>query len=189
MSEESNIDIAENTPDTAYFSISLSKLRNMYLLTFGLYCIYWFYKHWRLQNIYSAPSVMPLARGIFAIFFTHSLTHRIGQSMKNKNTQGSKNLSLFATAFVVLIILTNIFSKLAGSGNYPIYFDFIWIALLYLSVLPLIEIQDNVNALKGDPLGIYNSKYNWQHILIIILGAVLWIGLILGLTAEILGLL
>ncbi len=188
MNEKSKINITENTPDTAYFSISISKLRNMYLLTFGLYCIYWFYKHWKLQNTYSAPSVMPLVRAIFAIFFTHSLAHRIKLSMENKKIPGSKSLSLFATLFVVLVILTNIFSKLAGTGDYPYYFDYIWLALLYFSVMPLVEIQDKVNALKSDPLGLANSNYNWQHILIIILGSIMWLLVILGIIATTLGL-
>ena len=188
MNEESKIEIIDNSPDTAYFSISISKLRNMYLLTFGLYCIYWFYKHWKLQNTYSLPSVMPIARAIFAVFFTHSLTHRIKLSMENKNIPGSKSLSLLATAFVVLIILSNIFSKLSGSGDYPYYFDYIWIALLYLSVIPLVEIQDKVNALKGDPLGSINSKYNWQNILVMIVGGAIWLLLIIGLIAITLGL-
>ena len=187
MEKESEVNIKENTADTAYFSVSLSKFRNMYLLTFSFYCIYWFYKQWQLQNKYSSPNVMPIARAIFALFFTHSLVGRVKCSMENKNVSGSKSLSLYATAFVILIILSNVFSKMAGTGEYPYYFDFIWVVFLYFSSFPLIEIQDNINALKGDPLGKKNSNYTWQNVVIMITGGMIWVLFIIGLLATALG--
>lgn len=188
MNNEANIEIIENTPDTAYFSVSLAKLRNMYLLTFGIYSIYWFYKHWKLQNTYSAPSVMPIARAIFAIFFTHALAARIKRSMENNKIPGSGILSWLATAFIVLMVASNILSGLSNNGEYPYYLDFIWIACVYLSVLPLIEMQDKVNALKNDPMGIANARYHWLEIILMIFGGVVWLLTIIGLILIAMGL-
>ncbi|BDZ73038.1 hypothetical protein GCM10025856_07570 [Methylophaga marina] len=54
--------------DQAYFSVSTTKLKWLYLATFGLYGIYWFYKNWKLQQPYIDDKIMPVMRGIFSIF-------------------------------------------------------------------------------------------------------------------------
>ena len=80
------------TGDQAYFSVSPTKLKWLYLATFGLYGIYWFYKNWKLQQPYIDGKIMPVMRGIFSIFFAHALTKRIKQSMLRQDIPENKHL-------------------------------------------------------------------------------------------------
>lgn len=100
--------------------------------------------------------------------------------MQYKSLPDTNNLKHFATVFVVLTIAVNIVSRLTDSGTLPSYFNYLWLILFYLSALPLIEIQDKVNILMNDPLGSINSNYNWKNIAFMLVGAALWLMIILG---------
>jgi hypothetical protein len=58
----------ENNVDLAFYSVSTSKLKNLYLFTLGLYSIYWFYKNWKLQQPFISKRISPTLRSIFPIF-------------------------------------------------------------------------------------------------------------------------
>ncbi|HEC59765.1 MAG TPA: hypothetical protein ENI24_09400 [Methylophaga sp.] len=181
-------DIEEIDPasgDMAYFSVSNNKLRNLYLLTFGLYAIYWFYKNWQLQQPYMKKKIMPKMRGIFNIFFTHSLAKRIKASLTRQNQRENGSLLWFASLFVLFLILGNLASTLADRGIVPPYFKLIWIMLFYISSFPLVELQDKINLLKNDPFGQLNSHYSWINISIMVVGGILWLFGIVGSLAII----
>ncbi|KKM92204.1 hypothetical protein LCGC14_1220780 [marine sediment metagenome] len=181
-------DIEEIDPasgDMAYFSVSNNKLRNLYLLTFGLYAIYWFYKNWQLQQPYMKKKIMPKMRGIFNIFFTHSLAKRIKASLTRQNQRENGSLLWFASLFVLFLILGNLASTLADRGLVPPYFKLIWIMLFYISSFPLVELQDKINLLKNDPFGQLNSHYSWINISIMVVGGILWLFGIVGSLAII----
>lgn len=169
--------------DSAYFSVSTTKLKWLYLATFGLYGIYWFYKNWKLQQPYIERKIMPVMRGIFSIFFAHALTKRIKQSMLRQAVPENKHLGFLATMFVLLLVLGNVASTLADNGVVPPYFNIIWLVMFYLSVFPLIELQDKINLLKDDPIGSINSRYDWRGYAALLIGAVLWLLAILGAVA------
>lgn len=172
--------------DSAYFSVSSTKLKWLYLATFGLYGIYWFYKNWKLQQPYIERKIMPVMRGIFSIFFAHALTKRIKQSMLRQAVPENKHLGFLATMFVLLLVLGNVASTLADNGVVPPYFNIIWLVMFYLSVFPLIELQDKINLLKDDPIGSINSRYDWRGYAALLIGAVLWLLAILGAVALVL---
>lgn len=169
--------------DSAYFSVSTTKLKWLYLATFGLYGIYWFYKNWKLQQPYIERKIMPVMRGIFSIFFAHALTKRIKQSMLRQAVPENKHLGFLATMFVLLLVLGNVASTLADNGVVPPYFNIIWLVMFYLSVFPLVELQDKINLLKDDPIGSINSRYDWRGYAALLIGAVLWLLAILGAVA------
>ncbi len=45
---ENNEPLQKNS--TAFFPVSEGKLITLYILSFGLYGVYWFYKNWKLQQ-------------------------------------------------------------------------------------------------------------------------------------------
>jgi hypothetical protein len=45
---ENNEALQQNS--TAFFSVSEGRLITLYILSFGLYGVYWFYKNWKLQK-------------------------------------------------------------------------------------------------------------------------------------------
>ncbi len=171
------------TAENQFFSVSITKLRNLYLLTLGLYSVYWFYKHWKLQQPFMEKQIMPVARAIFSIFFTHSLARRIKTCMQKKNMPESRNLIALAILFVALVISSNIVSMMADSKDAPFYLHYTWLVLFYFSAYPLVEMQDKVNHLKGDPMGTINSEYSWHNIVFMVIGGFFWFILILGILA------
>lgn len=171
--------------DQAYFSVSPTKLKWLYLATFGLYGIYWFYKNWKLQQPYIDDKIMPVMRGIFSIFFAHALTKRIKKSMLRQDIPENKHLGFLATMFVLLVVLGNLASTLADNQVVPPYFNIIWLIMFYLSAYPLIELQDKINMLKDDPIGSINSRYDWRGYGALLIGGVLWLLAILGAVALI----
>src|SRR6478735_927493 len=56
-----------------FYDVSIATLSALQLVTFGLYAVYWFYRHWAVQKRARRLNISPLARGIFAIFFVHRL--------------------------------------------------------------------------------------------------------------------
>ncbi len=168
----------------AYFVVSISKLKILYLATLGFYSYYWFYQHWKRQKPFVEGNINPILRSLFSLFFTHSLAKRIQNSMLNAAPSSARNLSLFATLFVVTSLTAAIIGRLADEPNAPNYMYLIWLAVLYISVFPLVEIQEKVNILVDDPLGSANSNYSLINVVFIVLGGILWLLLVVGLLLS-----
>jgi len=129
-------------------------------------------------------NIMPVARAIFCIFFTHSLFARITNSLASRNMSNTTNYSLVATGFVVLLVAGSVIGKLADVPGYPGYLNVVWLGVFFVSVYPLQEIQDAVNQLKDDPMGLRNSSYSWHNILFMGAGGLLWVLSILGMLVT-----
>jgi len=65
--------------ETPFFPVSEGKLITLYILSFGLYGIYWFQQNWKRQQPMMDKKIYPVWRAVFSIFFTHSLFKRIDQ--------------------------------------------------------------------------------------------------------------
>src|SRR5690606_2346000 len=59
--------------DMVYYPVSPPKFIAMFLLTLGIYGVYWFYKNWRYVKLRDQSSIMPVARGIFSLFWYYPL--------------------------------------------------------------------------------------------------------------------
>jgi hypothetical protein len=175
--------------ETAFFPVSENKLITMYISSFGFYGIYWFYKNWKLQEKTMDKKIYPLWRAIFAIFFTHSLFKRINQQASHLDKQHRFNAIFYATLFVVAIIASNVLDHLYGniqitgqiSDNTIIIIS---LALLVLSVFPLLKAQATVNRINDDILGYLNYRYSLPNYILITAGSVLWLLIILGLIVD-----
>jgi len=157
----------------AFFPVSESKLFWMYLLSFGLYAIYWFYKNWKLQQPRMQKRINAPLRSLFFIFFTHALFRRIQGSARD--TAGGYRFvgSIHATLFVLLSLAVNVLSFL--SGDTLSAHDFYMLVLLFLSALPLQQAQAAINHIIGDPLGLHNSGYGLVNIVIMVCGGLAWL--------------
>lgn len=174
----------DNEGDKAYFVVSISKLKWVYLATLGFYSYYWFYQQWKCQKPFVEGDINPFLRSLFSLFFTHSLAKRIQLSMQRQSTSSNKNLGLFATLFVMFSLSAAIVGQLADKPGAASYMYLIWLAVLYISVFPLVEIQEKVNLLLEDPLGSANAQYSALNIVFIALGGVFWLLLVVGLLAS-----
>lgn len=176
-----------------YFPVSEGKLMTLYIFSFGLYGVYWFYKNWKLQQPTMDKKIFPLLRAIFSIFFTHSLFNRINRSAEHLEQKHKFNANLLATFFVVAVVVGNLLDRIAVnisllenlSDNTLIITSLI---IFLLSAYPLAAVQATVNRINNDILGYLNYKYSLWNYLLIATGAIFWALVALALLADSMGL-
>ena len=179
--------------DTPFFPVAEGKLITLYILSFGLYGIYWFQQNWKRQQPMMDKKIYPVWRAIFSIFFTHSLFKRIEQQAVHLPQQHHFNANVLATFFVLAIVVSNVIDRLSinteTAQNITNSTLLITSLVLFLfSAYPLAKVQATVNRINNDILGYLNHKYSMWNYLLIILGTVSWLMLAMGLLAESMGL-
>src|ERR1041384_5054800 len=95
--DEDERPLAYDSRHAQLFQVSPTTLVALYLVTFGIYGVYWFYKHWAIQKRARGLNVSPLGRGIFAIFFVHRLFKTIDQLARATGVSTQWNPSSQAT--------------------------------------------------------------------------------------------
>ena len=88
-----------------YYVVGQTKFLLLSILTFGLYFHYWFYRNWNQVKKADADDSWPIARGIFYIFFTHSLFSDVDAQLRDKDPGYSWSPNGIATTFVLLTII------------------------------------------------------------------------------------
>ena len=179
--------------ETKFFPVSEGKLITLYILSFGLYGVYWFYKNWKLQQPAMDKKIYPVWRAIFSIFFTHSLFKRIDQQAVHLPQQHKFNANVLATFFVAAIVVSNVVDRLSINTDIAQSITnttliITSIVLFLFSAYPLAKVQATVNRINNDMLGYLNHKYSAWNYVLIILGIVSWLMLAMGLLAESMGL-
>ncbi|MFV9615408.1 MAG: hypothetical protein ACNYZG_05590 [Gammaproteobacteria bacterium] len=182
-----------DTNETPFFPVSEGKLITLYILSFGLYGIYWFQQNWKRQQPMMDKKIYPVWRAIFSIFFTHSLFKRINQQAVHLPQQHQFNANALATFFVAAIVVSNVIDRLSintdMAGNMINSTLIITSIILFLcSAYPLAKVQATINRINNDMLGYLNHKYSVWNVVLIILGTVSWLMLAMGLLAESMGL-
>jgi hypothetical protein len=179
--------------ETPFFPVSESKLITLYILSFGLYGIYWFQQNWKRQQPMMDKKIYPVWRAIFSVFFTHSLFKRIDQQAVHLPQQHKFNANVLATFFVAAIVVSNVIDRLSINTeetqsiiNTTLIITSI--VLFLLSAYPLTRVQATANRINNDMLGYLNHKYSVWNYVLIILGVVSWLMLVMGLLAESMGL-
>ena len=181
----------ENTLE--YFPVSEGKLITLYIMSFGLYGVYWFYMNWKLQQPKMDKKIFPVMRAIFSIFFTHSLFKRIDRSAEHLEKKHKFNANLMATLFVAAVVVGNLLDRVSvNTGILETLSDNTMIisslVIFLLSAYPLTAVQATVNRINNDLLGYLNHQYSVWNYLLITTGSILWLMVILGLLADSMGL-
>lgn len=156
------IRVSGDAHSSVFYPVSLYKLSLCWLLSFGIYGIFWFYKNWQYvkANEESARYSMPWARALFSVFWYFPLYLAIERhSMTERQTPGFKRPMAIIAAIIYLV---------AGlSTNYLPYFILSTVISLLL-VLPLAHSINQLNGQHSDPW-IYNSKWHATSFLTLIL--------------------
>ena len=189
-------EIQTSPPDeneTPFFPVSEGKLITLYILSFGLYGIYWFHQNWKRQQPMMDKKIYPVWRAIFSIFFTHSLFKRIDQQAVHLPQQHKFNANVLATFFVAAIVVSNVVDRLSINTDIAQSITnttlmITSIVLFLFSAYPLAKVQATVNRINNDMLGYLNHKYSMWNYVLIVLGIVSWLMLAMGLLAESMGL-
>jgi hypothetical protein len=171
-----------------FYSVSQEKFLILFLGTFGIYAVYWFYKHWSLYKRSENEQMWPIMRGLFSIFFTHSLFSLFEIKYQNKTGEAPKSINNLATTFVAASILGNIGSRLSESG-YGVPFTY-YSSLLALPVICwcLYQAQSLANYASDDVNGSENCTLTALNYVWLFVGFIIWSIVAFGIYAVSAGL-
>lgn len=149
-----------------FFSVSITKLVVLSLCTFGLYQIYWFYKHWTCVRNHEVTPISPFWRAALTNFYCYALFRRVIERV------GVYELpSLFAGPLAVSWIATTFLYKLP---------DPYWLVSLcaFLFLIPVQVVANRVNRQHVPTLEPDNTFGVWTIVTVIIGGILLVFGVI-----------
>jgi hypothetical protein len=181
---EAETEVADASLPPLYI-VGLRKLYLLSVFTVNLYFVYWFYKNWKLTKIRNAESIWPPARGVFYIFFTHSLFTEINELLKTKGKSFSWSPSLLATVIVLLTITNNVLNRLAGRSIGSPITDIASITLVIVIPLLFLKPQSAINLACDDPEGKSNASLGLANWAWMTLGFLWWLLILFGLYAEV----
>lgn len=172
---------------SSFYVVGITKFICMTVITCNLYLIYWFYRNWSLQKPQMEGNIWPAMRGLFSIFFTHSLFARISAQWTLKLPQGNWDYKTPATLYVVISVVGNLI------GNFPAEGSLAWlsIGLPLLSIIVvaaiLVPVQRRINEAcgivsEGDTSALYdaNTRITFANAVWLLFGALLWVSMLLG---------
>jgi hypothetical protein len=174
MENEHIIDLdinAEESSRTEVYSVNPLLFVILYILSFGLYGVWWMYNAWRFFKEKDSLDVMPAMRAIFSIFFIYSLFESINSFLKSSDSElSSKAFSsgLMTAGFIILTFASRL----------P---DPLWIVTFGASLCFMQPINAFNYALekssKYKPRG---SAISGGQLAIIVIGGVIWMLALIG---------
>lgn len=159
--------------------ISPARLILLSIVSMSIYEAYWIYKNWRYIKERDGLDIKPFWRGIFGIFYCHSLLRRIYEDEEARYIQvPAFSPGGLATGWVILVIIANIVSRAPGIAASII-------SAFIPSFLCLVPVQNYINTVteKRNPT---QKFYGWSsgHIVCLVIGIIIWALLLIGLGAE-----
>ena len=164
-----------------FYVVSTTKFVLLALLTLNLYLVYWFYRNWRAVKLRTGEDIWPPMRGVFYIFFTHSLFTDVNERLKDRGANFDWQPMALATAVVVLTVLGNVLDRLASRAIGSPTTDVVAIAVVPLLTWFMVTAQRAVNVASGDPGGSGNSNLSFANWLWMLLGGLVWLLALTGL--------
>lgn len=178
--------------DPPFFTVSQKKLTVMFIITSGLYGMYWCFKNWSHYRAYSGRPIWPLPRTVFGLLYLPSLFYKIDGTLKE---QGKGRMPYWAASVAGIFILTfaphivgfliGFFAAISGRPYEGIGI----VTTLAVATIPLLliclilrRVQSFINLLSGDTEGRSNGDFTRWNILWMAIGVVYWI---VGLTVSV----
>lgn len=127
----------------SYASMPMTKLILCMVLSFGLYSLYWGYKHWKTYQETTKDDISPFARGWLIHLTAPSLFSKIGKSI-NSNIK----LQYFGIGFLFSALISTIIDKyLEFSENiFIVYLAIVLELILFaMSIFFLVIVQKKIN--------------------------------------------
>ncbi|VUD58452.1 hypothetical protein TDB9533_02426 [Thalassocella blandensis] len=158
-----------------FYVVGITKFFVLFIATLGIYSIYWFYRNWKLYRRRNNEDIWPVARGIFSIFFAHSLFNNVEAVIDNKKLEYSWSPNTIATFYVLLTIVNRIFDRLMEQERWFPYTEMVSFLLIPIIGFILSRAQKAINISQDDPLGATNAKFTLANYLWCIPGIVFWV--------------
>jgi hypothetical protein len=176
---ESDIEVNDNT-DGSYYVVAPAKFLTLAIATVGLYLVYWSYRQWRMVKQRDETSIWPVPRGLFYIFFTHSLYADINAKLKRDQASFSWKPGMSATLVVVATIVSNGLGWMSGKTIGSPLTDIASLVMLLLLAVVALPGQKAANAASGDADGTGNERLTGANWAWLILGGLIWIQYLFG---------
>jgi hypothetical protein len=151
---------AEPGEKKRFFSVSLKKLIILSVLTFGLYQVYWFYKHHRAIKGKEEHSVVSFGKSLFAIFFCFKLFRKVLKEAKEKGYPIKNESIILAIVFIALWFV--------GTGGGVATYS-LWSLLSFIPLTYVQHAADFVNK-HHDEKHIPEGSWHWGEISSAIMG-------------------
>jgi hypothetical protein len=176
-----------------FYVVSRRKFLVMYLMTLGLYKIYWFYKNWSMYKAIERAEggadsdIWPVPRALFCVFFVHALLREASAYASAKQREVSDGFEALATVLVILLLVSNVIDRLSTKGIGSPLTDYVSLALLFPMVWFFNLARQFINDASGDSAGMGNDTFTWANWIWIVIGAILWLGIITDLYMVVTG--
>lgn len=170
--------------DHEFYVVSTQKFTILFLATFGIYSVFWFYRNWKMYKNYHDDDISPIARGIFSIFFAHSLFEYVDLAIERKSQKYNWSPSLYATLYVLFAIGGRIADKLSESSIGSPLTDIISILLIFTTCFVLARVQVAINFSQDDEQAQTNSRLTLANYLWCVPGLAIWVLALLGLAVA-----
>jgi transglutaminase-like putative cysteine protease len=144
-----------------FFPVSPAKHVTLWVLTFGIYGVYWFYKNFRYIKEQNNLSIMPLARGFFYAFWYYPLWEKL----KEDNNERFEENHLPKKSVALFIAILFFIGSAISSRDSMILPSLIIGACL---TLPLVNYILYING-KDSQAFIRNSAWRFRHYLLILI--------------------
>ncbi len=173
-------DVVDDNQQTFYV-VSPTKFLLLSILTISLYNIYWFYRNWRAVKARDNLDVWSPMRGLFYIFFTHSLFRRVDAELESVGASRNWNSGVIATLVVFMAIASAVLDRLTRVNIGEPYTDILSISTVPVVAYLLLQAQKAINLACGDPEGRSNSSLTAANWIWMILGGAFWVLVLIGL--------
>ncbi len=178
-------DLVDETQQTLehgpnFYVVSKRKFYILNILTIGLYQTYWFYRQWKAVKDFHRSSIWPVARTIFALFFTHSLCDAVDEKITRSTPDFKWKYHDKATLLVVMLFFSSVCSRLSYKGVGSPYTDISLFIFLAIESYLIFFIQNAVNIAAADTEGKQNDSLTAANWVWISIGILLWVFSLIG---------
>ncbi len=177
---------SDSAADSMFYVVSRRKLAILFIVTFGAYAIYWFYKNWSRYKHHASwspeerPTVWPVPRAIFVIFFIHSLFSKVKEYGRDKPAVAAWGNTGVATFMVVLYIAIQVLDRLSSKSIGLPYTHILSLLCMVGLLFAFLNAQAMINASCNDPEGATNDKLTGANYAWIVVCGVIWVMAIAG---------
>jgi hypothetical protein len=144
--------------EAKYYPVAMPKLVAMWLLTFGLYGVYWYYRNFKYIKQQEHDSSMPVARAIFNIFWYYPLW----KILKDNNDSRYERLHLPGKPLAVILALLFFIAGLAENNAMAVVPSMLISALLVVPLANYILFVNGADSLETAK----NSRWRFRHYLL-----------------------
>ena len=153
--------------------VDVNKFIILFVMSLGLYAIWWMYKSWKFFQEREQPDMIPAARAIFGIFWLYPLFERI-RLFADENGYHS---SYYSILLFLGFLFTNISANIPGPIGLVSIFAFVFL-------IPPVRALNFAIMNSDDYDGQEVDQYNAGQMIIVAFGIVTWSMVMLGLMSS-----